>query len=910
MELRKVIRLRRIKMFTVALTVGTYACGGTALPPEDEASIGTQNLEAQSTVDPNTGNQTAWYESTDTPLVLSGSTHTTQVRVESEIVVPDHIEGHGAVVDLKASVSLGNIEVYLSAPSGRFWKLQPQAPREASKIEESFFVNFAEEPGQGRWELTVLAPPNSVVTIEQWRLGLLVDSVRPSFAFDVSPKEAALFGPGDQQKFKIDLGPIFNFSEDVTLSWTAEPNLNADVSFSANPVAPDSSSVMTVKTHEDTTPRSYTITVTGQSKEETKSVALTLKMGNENVVSYENKDTPLELSYNGRGWGELESEIVVPDGLKVSAAAVNLKATVPHDNATISLYAPSGTFWRVKPQAPNEAGDVDETVRLRFAEEPGRGTWRLHISAPLSPTSTLRDWDLKLATEPMPAGFDIDVSPKESEILGPADPGKFKIDVGSTFGFSDDVTLTWTAEPNLNADVSFSANPVVPGSSALMNIKTHAETAPGKYSITITGQSGEKTKSVNVTLTVANKTVLFHESKDTPLGLSYHARFWGKLESEIVIPDGVKVSGAVVDLKAALPHENTTISLHAPSGKFWRVTPQSMKGGGATQETVRLKFAEELGRGTWRLTMTAPSSPVSTLHSWRLGLVVEGFSPTDSTGLLVGTTGPRVNHLWASVPFDHALEAVPVTLAAMQTRTGKDPAGLRMRNLDATGLQIMIEEEDSTGDGVSHIEEDVGYIALSPGPIVNADGQIIGEAKTAARGALNADDWHLIEYEYGTYANPVVFMNMTTVKGPHPAHVRLRHVRSTSTSNREPSFEFKIEEWGYLDGPHAIEELSYVVLEEGTHTLADGRQIVAAAPPATNATDRGATQWEEVLFLSSFSKPPVVLSQVQTYLGPDPIVARQDNVTSTGFSVQMQEEKINNGLHTFETIGYIAVGDK
>jgi hypothetical protein len=129
--------------------------------------------------------------------------------------------------------------------------------------------------------------------------------------------------------------------------------------------------------------------------------------------------------------------------------------------------------------------------------------------------------------------------------------------------------------------------------------------------------------------------------------------------------------------------------------------------------------------------------------------------------------------------------------------------------------------------------------------------------------------------------------------GNQPVHIRLRNVS-------DGSFEFRLEEWDYLDGGHTTETISYVVMEAGEHRLSDGTTVEAG----TARTDHLGTN---VGFASSFGSVPVVLSQTQTHNGPHEIVTRQQNISTSGFDVKVQEEEGRDGTHTTERVGYVAI---
>jgi hypothetical protein len=135
--------------------------------------------------------------------------------------------------------------------------------------------------------------------------------------------------------------------------------------------------------------------------------------------------------------------------------------------------------------------------------------------------------------------------------------------------------------------------------------------------------------------------------------------------------------------------------------------------------------------------------------------------------------------------------------------------------------------------------------------------------------------------------------------GGDPSTVRVRNV----TGSR---FEFQIDEWDYKDGPHPTETVSYLVLEAGEHTLADGTRIKAGTVSADNT-------WKVVSFPSAFGTAPVVFSQTVTVNEGAAVCTRQKGVSASGFSVTLQEQEANgttssaNAAHAAETVAWVAV---
>ena len=88
--------------------------------------------------------------------------------------------------------------------------------------------------------------------------------------------------------------------------------------------------------------------------------------------------------------------------------------------------------------------------------------------------------------------------------------------------------------------------------------------------------------------------------------------------------------------------------------------------------------------------------------------------------------------------------------------------------------------------------------------------EAIGESNS-----ISADqEWETVLLTQ-TYDDPVVIAGAPLYVGVDPTTFRIRNV----TGN---SFEIQIDEWEYLNPFHAAEVVSYMVVEAGRYTLADG----------------------------------------------------------------------------------------
>ena len=58
---------------------------------------------------------------------------------------------------------------------------------------------------------------------------------------------------------------------------------------------------------------------------------------------------------------------------------------------------------------------------------------------------------------------------------------------------------------------------------------------------------------------------------------------------------------------------------------------------------------------------------------------------------------------------------------------------------------------------------------------------------------------------------------------------------------------------------------------------------------------------------ATFDSAPLLFTQAQTYSGPSAIVTRQRDITATSFRARVQEEEAGDGIHSTETVGYVAL---
>ena len=259
-------------------------------------------------------------------------------------------------------------------------------------------------------------------------------------------------------------------------------------------------------------------------------------------------------------------------------------------------------------------------------------------------------------------------------------------------------------------------------------------------------------------------------------------------------------------------------------------------------------------------------------------------------------TEEDTTHEWRAVDLQTGYGRAPVVVAGMQTCNGTDTAVVRIRNARDSRVEFMVQEEQSCDAEVAHVAESIGYLAGEEGLLYDVSGRVIGELGNFRLGQGTREEWERFFFVFkGGFEFPVLVTTIRTHNGLQTAHMRLSNVGNDG-------FEAAIEEWAYQDGWHWIEDVSYLVVNEGDHRLPDGTRIAAARPAATH-------EWQTVEFSFPFADKPVVLSHCMTTTGSDPVVTRQRHVQEGSFEVCLQEEEARAGSgHIQETVGYIALG--
>lgn len=142
------------------------------------------------------------------------------------------------------------------------------------------------------------------------------------------------------------------------------------------------------------------------------------------------------------------------------------------------------------------------------------------------------------------------------------------------------------------------------------------------------------------------------------------------------------------------------------------------------------------------------------------------------------------------------------------------------------------------------------------------------------------------------FSTPRVVMGPPSFNGSDPSTLRVRNIGTTS-------FQHNLQEWDYLDGGHLLEDVGYLVLDDGAQSLGS-----LDAEAGSASVDEA---WVPITFTQSFTTTPVVLAQVASFAGSQAAEIRIRRVSSAGFEIRVQEEEGNDDNHAFERVDWIAV---
>lgn len=233
----------------------------------------------------------------------------------------------------------------------------------------------------------------------------------------------------------------------------------------------------------------------------------------------------------------------------------------------------------------------------------------------------------------------------------------------------------------------------------------------------------------------------------------------------------------------------------------------------------------------------------------------------------------------------------PIFIAQSQTANQIDPGELKMASLTTTSVQVRFQEEASLDTETTHTAEDVGYIVLG-----DMDGELAAKVEVGDLDITqsSATTWTTVTLA-NSYTNPVVVMGPLSYRSGTSMTIRVRNVTATT-------FQFQVDRWDHHSTQsHNIKEhISYIAMEAGTYAIGG---TLWQAGANTGVNQAGVTQ----TLAAGFPNTPAVFSQVTTTNDTQAVQSRVSGISSSGFTVELDESEIDATAHANETVHWIAM---
>ncbi|MEY8843202.1 calcium-binding protein, partial [Cribrihabitans sp. XS_ASV171] len=274
---------------------------------------------------------------------------------------------------------------------------------------------------------------------------------------------------------------------------------------------------------------------------------------------------------------------------------------------------------------------------------------------------------------------------------------------------------------------------------------------------------------------------------------------------------GVRKDGAVGELhNVSVASSGTTITLENDyeNPVIFAVNSQS----GGLPITVRVTDIDT-ANGTVSLESVIADGPVDIFAPTSVSLLVVeagSYELEDGTRFTAGTldTDNLTGDGFEQVDFDADLfDARPVVMTTIQTNNESGFAITRMRDVNAGGFEVAMQEQESDtfGPGASHATETIGYFAIEEGT------GVAGGKRYAARTLGDTVDETpvLVTHEFDYIQPELIFPILASYDGSDPAIARISirniddfylHVVEDRSANPETDHFFETVDYLAFDG--------------------------------------------------------------------------------------------------------------
>ena len=411
------------------------------------------------------------------------------------------------------------------------------------------------------------------------------------------------------------------------------------------------------------------------------------------------------------------------------------------------------------------------------------------------------------------------------------------------------------------------------GGTGLFQTESFSEAFPGRPALFLTGQTFRGLAAVivrarNVTATGFDAAQFEQESQmgsgHSTEEVGYLAVYSTAGSGSVPLLGGPTAAGAEV---RALPYlvRFPTVNQRFTPVLGWTLKVEEEK----SQDAERVHAGETLAVLALGTQLFAQDVSTNDPDTAALRRLVPAFGAPLEWGTVDGVTDA-----WTTVPLArHYLN--PVVVARPVSARGPDPGVIRLRNVTGNAFDLRYQEWNYLG-GTHSTEERVFYMVAEAGSH-DLDGLLV-EAGTLDTDRLLGDGFETVGFAAAFADRPAVFSAVQTDAGGDTVTTRLADVTALGFS-----VTMQEEEAGV--GVQESETLGWIAIERGATTTTDGRDIVVF-----DGTVRSLAT--TIPFGQRFNRPfPVLLGDIATTRGSDPVFLRYRNLTPRSVQLFLQEEQ-------------------
>jgi uncharacterized membrane protein len=465
---------------------GLPAGAGYSFSPTPVAASGNSTLTITTASSTPTGTYTLTITGTSGSLVHSATVTLTVTALPVDFTLTatpgSQTIAQGSMTNYTVSVSsvngfTGTVDLSLSGlPAGAGYSFNPTPIAGSGNSTLTITTNSVLTPA-GTYYLTITGTSGSLVHTATI---ILTVTALPDFTLTASPASQTAT-QGSNTSYTVSVSSIGGFTGNVALSLSGLPG-GAGYSFNPTSIAGSGNSTLTITTSSSTATGTYTLTITGTSFPLSHSTSVTMV-----VIAAPDFSVGATPSSNS---------VIQGSGANYTVTVAASNGFTGNVGLTLGNL-PAGAGYTFSPSSV--AGSGTSTLSITTDSSTPAGTYSLTITGTSGTLS--HSIGVTLVVNPAAApDFSVTATPANRTVWA-GSSARYYVTVTPNNGFNGTVNLSVSG---LAAGTSASFNPAsVNGSgTSVLRVHTSGSTAPGTYTLTITGTSGALSHATAVTLTV------------------------------------------------------------------------------------------------------------------------------------------------------------------------------------------------------------------------------------------------------------------------------------------------------------------------------------------------------------------------------------------------------------------------